>query len=160
MRQLCYQLPRDRIGSIDRMWLMVKLLKEAYDNEFTRYGRKYSGTGLTDQQQEECQKAAKKAICQTGLSTYRFTQLFKSHYQRVVENEAIHQAVEKGIENELLGWGEPRSLDFSGKNPELRNIILTEKSYQLFGQYGFELFLASIHSAYIEKIGRKNIHEH
>jgi hypothetical protein len=136
------------------MWLIIKILRETYDNELTRLQRKM-GKNLTPEQKVEYLKTAKKAICQTGVSMYRFTQIFKSRYQRVVENDAMHQAIERGIQNDLLQWSEPRRIDYSDSGIELRNVTLTEKGFQALNQPGFDLAITTIHTSYIEKMRGK-----
>ena len=141
------------MSTVDRMWLLIKMLKETYDNELSRQQRRLKNEQnlLTEEDKNSCNEIAKKAVLVTGISMYQFNQLLKKRYQRTAEYPAIHQTVNKGIENGFLKWGAPRRIDFE-RGEEGQNIVFTERGFEIINQTGTQLAITTIHSAYLPKI--------
>jgi len=138
---------------------MIKMLKENYDNELSRLQKKKMGSrnrSLTLEETQECLEGAKKVVCEIGISMYQFRKFLNSRYQRKIENEAVHQTVEKGIELGLLQWGAPRRYD-TLKGGEWKNIILSEKGFEHVSNSGFNLALTMMHLSYMSKPRRRLI---
>jgi hypothetical protein len=149
------QLP-SRMNVADRLWLMMKMLKENYDSELYRQQRLRIGTrprSLTPEEMQLCRAEARKAVCETGISMYRYSKHLKTRYNRTIETEAIHQAVELGISNKLLQLSQPRRYDVE-KGSVGQNIALTEKGFEAIFETGTERVMTIIHSIYIPKLGR------
>lgn len=144
------------MNPIDRVWLLIKMLKENYDNELSRLQRISMGPRprpLTPEEKQECQVGAKKAVCETGISMYKFSKFLKSRYRKTIETEAVHHAVELGIRNGLLSWSNPRRYDME-KGAVGQNIVLTEKGFDAIFQKWTEIHLAMINSLYMPRLGR------
>jgi hypothetical protein len=136
---------------------MLKLFKENYDNALSFHQKKLMGSRnrpLTSEEEEACLKRAKEAVCEIGVSMYQFRKFLNTRYKKTVENEAIHQAVEKGIAQEWLQWGSPRRFD-SDRGEELRNIILTEKGFEIIRTPGVQLAISFIHTSYVDRPRRR-----
>jgi hypothetical protein len=140
----------------ERLWLMMKMLRENYDSELYRQQRLQTGTrsrSLTTEEMQLCRAEARKAVCEIGISMYQYTKHLKIRYRRTIETEAIHQAVELGISNKLLQWSQPRRYD-AEKGFVGQNIVLTERGFEAIFEKGTELTMTLIHSIYIPKLGR------
>jgi hypothetical protein len=137
----------------DRLWLMMKMFRENYDNELYRQERILIGARprpLSSEEKQLCQAEAKKVVCEVGISMYQFGRRMETRYNRTIETDAIHQAVELGVEKQLVQWSRARRYD-SEKGPMGRNIVLTEKGYETIFEKGIELVMTIAHSLYIPK---------
>lgn len=138
---------------------MIRMLKENYDSELSHLQKRKMGSRnrpLTTAEKQECQEGAKKAVCEIGISMYQFKKYLEGRYKRTIENDAIHQAVDKGMEQGLLLWGAPRRYDIN-RGAEWQNIMLTEKGFEAISQPGFNLALTTIHLTYVPKPRRGRI---
>jgi hypothetical protein len=140
----------------DRLWLMMRMLKETYDGELYRQQRLRKATrpgSLTKEEAESCIAEAKKVVCEIGISMYKFRQHLRTRYNRTIEQEAIHQTIELGISYNLLQWSQPRRYD-DEKGLVGRNIVLTEQGFEAIFEKGTERVMTVTHSIYIPKLGR------
>lgn len=132
---------------------MMRMLKENYDIELSRLQRAKRDAGnrsLGAEEKQECEEGARKVVCEIGISMYEFEKNLKNRYKRTIENEAIHQAVAKGMELGFLQWGTPRRYDRE-KGGTWQNILLTEKGLGTIKDTGFNAALTVIHLAYMPK---------
>jgi hypothetical protein len=138
------------MNTLDRLLLMMKMLRENYDSELRqqRFRMSVRNRSLTPEEIKSCEMEAKKVVCEIGISMNQF----RRRYSKTIENEAIHQAINLGIERELVQWSQPKRYD-AEKGSEGRFIILTEKGFEYIFQEGVELVMTMTHSLYIPKPG-------
>lgn len=99
-----------------------------------------------------CEAESKKVVREIGISMYEFRRRLATRYNRTIENEAIHQAIDLGIEQQLVQWGQPKRYD-TEKGLVEHNIVLTERGFESIFQKGIELVMTLTHSVYIPKPG-------
>jgi hypothetical protein len=139
----------------DRLWLMMKMLKENYDGELYQQQRlrKARSASLTEEEVQSCQAEAKKIVCEIGISMYEYSKRLRIRYNRTIEQEAIHHAIELGISFNLLQWSQPKRYD-AEKGLVGRNIVLTENGFETLFDKVMELNMNMTHSLYMPKLGR------
>ncbi|HSV49655.1 MAG TPA: hypothetical protein VLH35_05005 [Candidatus Acidoferrales bacterium] len=145
------------MNTLERVWLMIKLLKENYDNALSIQQRMLMGPHprqLSNEEKQVSQIEAKKVVCEVGITMYQFNKYLKSRYKKTAENEAIHLAVKQGEELGLLKLGNPRRYD-ADKGLQGQNIVLTEEGFIKIFDQGFYFVINATHAMYAANPRRK-----
>ena len=130
------------------------MLRDNYDKALFQQQRKRKGTqnrSLTKEELQICELEAKAAVCEIGISMYEFRKRMRTIYDRTVETDAIHEAVELGITNKLLLWGQARRYD-EEKGLVGQNIVLSDEGFKAISEEGTQRTMTITHSSYLPKL--------
>lgn len=145
------------MSRIDKLYLMIRMLKENYETALTNLQKQRAGISnrsLSSDERQACEEAARKAVCEIGISMYDFRNRLSRRYDKSVEYPTIRQTVDIGIEQGYLAWTDPRRYD-QEKGFTNRHIVLTEKGFDSIRQPFFIAALTMVHSVYISKPRRR-----
>ncbi len=140
------------MNNTDRLWLMVKMLRDNYEKELfsQRKKQKINQNCFLTGELSQSEFEAKKAVCEIGISMYEFSKRLRVVYDKGIETEAIHETVELGISNKLLSWSKPRRYDVE-KGAIGQNIVLSEEGFKAIHEEGIQRVIAITHSSYLPK---------
>jgi hypothetical protein len=138
---------------------MFKMFGEFYNSEWSNQQKARIGTRNrvpTEDERRKCQEEAKKVVCEIGVSMYQFRKWLDERLHLTIEHQAIHEAIDEGIENKWFAQSQPRRFD-PMRGMERFNVTLTDEGFRLLTDRGFQIAINAVYTSYFSKSRRRRI---
>ncbi len=127
---------------------MLRYFSDMFNQEMTRLSMNESSLSLHDREM-----IAKRRVCNTGVSKYKFEQRLEKLYRRSSDPKTTIATVEKGIAMGYLKLVD--SHEDEEANSDRKKIVLTEDGFNYINNEVGKKMLTSMHTYYVAIGGKK-----
>ena len=127
------------------------MLRENYESAYQWQRKQHVVDGaFTEDDKRLLEKNASNIVRETGISMYEIRKRLANRYDRAIENNALHEAIDEGIRQDWLGCCQPKRYNQDSGLVD-RNVVLTEKGFGVIFENGFQAVMTMTHSVYLPK---------